>query len=209
MTLSNALADVKNLGVVSYNGQIVVSSRDVAAVFEKEHYKVMRSIKTLGCSPNFTAANFGVSEYKDATGRTLPQYLMTKDGFVILAMSFTGKKAMAFKEAYIAEFNRMRECLEGGPKIKKKALPAAWDTGMTATMVSRFIDECCIRDRNGLVSRREFYNYFISWCDAKRLPYPSQCIVSRAVASLRCCQYRKSDIRFWCGLSIKIEKFTS
>ena len=209
MTLSNALADVKNLGVVSYNGQIVVSSRDVAAVFEKEHKNVIQSIRNLGCSEGFAALNFQPGFYKDSQNQERPQYLMTKDGFVILAMSFTGKKAMAFKEAYIAEFNRMRECLEGGPKIKKKALPAAWDTGMTATMVSRFIDECCIRDRNGLVSRREFYNYFISWCDAKRLPYPSQCIVSRAVASLRCCQYRKSDIRFWCGLSIKIEKFTS
>lgn len=209
MTLSNALADVRNLGVVSYNGQIVVSSRDVAAVFEKEHRRVMQNIRELGCSEKFRLHNFVQSSYRNAQNREQPQYLMTKDGFVILAMSFTGKKAMAFKEAYIAEFNRMRECLEGGPKIKKKALPAVWNTGMAAAMVSRFIDECCVQDRNGVVSRREFYIYFISWCDEKHLPHPSQCMVSRAVASLRCCQYRKSDIRFWCGLSIRIEKFTS
>ena len=55
MTLSNALADVKNLGVVSYNGQIVVSSRDVAAVFEKEHKNVIQSIRNLGCSEGFAA----------------------------------------------------------------------------------------------------------------------------------------------------------
>ncbi|WP_440867560.1 Rha family transcriptional regulator [Symbiopectobacterium purcellii] len=34
-------------------------------------------------------------------------FTMTKDGFVFLIMGFTGKKAAAFKEAYIAEFNRM------------------------------------------------------------------------------------------------------
>lgn len=97
------------LGVFSRDGRIWVSSRDVAEKFEKPHDKVLRSIRTLDCSPEFTAANFGVSEYKDPTGRTLPQYLMTRDGFTFLAMGFTGTKAARFKEAYIAEFNRMEE----------------------------------------------------------------------------------------------------
>ncbi|ENX6807224.1 Rha family transcriptional regulator, partial [Escherichia coli] len=41
------------------------------------------------------------------TGRKLPMYQITKNGFVFLVMGFTGKKAAAFKEAYIAEFDRM------------------------------------------------------------------------------------------------------
>lgn len=97
------------LGVFSRDDKIWVSSRDVAEKFEKPHDKVLRSIRTLDCSPEFTAANFGVSEYKDPTGRTLPQYLMTRDGFTFLAMGFTGPKAAHFKELYIAEFNRMEE----------------------------------------------------------------------------------------------------
>ncbi|MGK5615600.1 Rha family transcriptional regulator, partial [Proteus mirabilis] len=51
--------------------------------------------------------NFSLSEYIDSTGRKLPLYEMTKDGFVFLVMGFTGKKAAQFKEAYIAAFNRM------------------------------------------------------------------------------------------------------
>ncbi|EDX5007318.1 Rha family transcriptional regulator, partial [Salmonella enterica subsp. houtenae] len=51
--------------------------------------------------------NFQPSEYTDSTGRKLPMYQITKNGFVFLVMGFTGKKAAAFKEAYIAEFDRM------------------------------------------------------------------------------------------------------
>lgn len=97
------------LGVFVERNKVWTTSRDVAAKFEKPHDKVLRSIRSLDCSPEFTAANFGVSEYKDPTGRTLPQYLMTRDGFTFLAMGFTGPKAARFKEAYIAEFNRMEE----------------------------------------------------------------------------------------------------
>lgn len=89
------------------NGQAVTSSIAVANYFIKRHDNVVQKIKNLECSPNFTALNFKASEYQDSTGRKLPLYEMTKDGFVFLVMGFTGKKAAAFKEAYIAEFNRM------------------------------------------------------------------------------------------------------
>ncbi|EFZ3133883.1 Rha family transcriptional regulator, partial [Shigella sonnei] len=63
--------------------------------------------RNLDCSAKFTEHNFVSSEYTDSTGRKLPMYQITKNGFVFLVMGFTGKKAAAFKEAYIAEFDRM------------------------------------------------------------------------------------------------------
>ena len=57
--------------------------------------------------------NFQLSDYVDCTGRTLPMYLMNRDGFTLLAFSFTGKKAMAFKVAYINRFNEMEKQLQG------------------------------------------------------------------------------------------------
>lgn len=107
------MSDLNNLGIFVQNGKrrIVVSSRDVARVFEKEHKNVLRDIQNLHCSESFTQLNFELSTYEDATGRELPQYLMTRDGFVILAMGFTGEKAMQFKEAYIAAFNAMEKVL--------------------------------------------------------------------------------------------------
>lgn len=62
----------------------------------------------------FTKANFGLSAYRDTTGRELPAYLLTRDGFTLLAMGFTGAKAMQFKVAYISAFNRMEQLLKGG-----------------------------------------------------------------------------------------------
>lgn len=100
-----------NLGVTENNGKIVVSSRDVALVFEKEHDKVLRDIASLNCSSEFSTANFGESEYVNDRGRTYKEYLLTRDGFTLLAMGYTGDKAMRFKEAYISAFNEMERRL--------------------------------------------------------------------------------------------------
>ncbi|HCM2546703.1 TPA: Rha family transcriptional regulator [Salmonella enterica subsp. enterica serovar Durban] len=89
------------------NGRAVTTSVAVAEYFRKMHKDVLKKIDNLDCSPEFTERNFAPSEYTDSTGRKLPAYQITKNGFVFLVMGFTGKKAAAFKEAYIAEFDRM------------------------------------------------------------------------------------------------------
>nr|WP_240321933.1 Rha family transcriptional regulator [Pasteurella multocida] len=45
-------------------------------------------------------------------------YLMTQDGFTLLVMGFTGKKAMQFKEQYIKEFNEMKKRLATRANMK-------------------------------------------------------------------------------------------
>lgn len=102
----------EDLGVMIRDQRVVVSSRDVARVFEKEHNKVLRDIRELGCSREFRLSNFGQSFYINEQGREMPEYLMTRDGFTLLAMGYTGPKAMKFKEAYIFEFNRMERALK-------------------------------------------------------------------------------------------------
>lgn len=89
------------------------TSLDVAETFEKAHDKVMRDIKTLGCSDDFNAANFGDIYYKDSMNRNQKAYVMTRDGFTLLVMGYTGELAMKFKEAYIKQFNAMEEALRG------------------------------------------------------------------------------------------------
>lgn len=91
------------------NGTVYASSRDVAAFFGKQHKHVLDSIKALLAEAPSTEPNFRLSEYRDSTGRTLPAYEMTRDGFTLLAMGFTGKTALAFKVRYIEEFNRMEQ----------------------------------------------------------------------------------------------------
>ncbi len=93
------------------DGQAVTSSLAVADFFSKRHDDVLKKIRTLECSASFTARNFSVSDYTDCTGRKLPCYQITRDGFAFLAMGFTGKRAARFKEAYINAFNQMEKQL--------------------------------------------------------------------------------------------------
>lgn len=120
----------QTLGLVVREGRVVVSSRHVARVFEKPHGIVTRSIRDLldKCTPRFGRSNFALTVFKDSQGREQEEVLMTRDGFVLLAMGYTGEKAMSFKEAYIAEFNRLERELRGpdaGEFRIPKSLPEA------------------------------------------------------------------------------------
>lgn len=91
----------------------VVSSLDIAETFEKRHSDVLRSIESLECSKSFAERNFALSDYKDSTGKSNKMYYITRDGFTLLVMGYTGEKAMKFKEAYIQQFNEMEKMLQG------------------------------------------------------------------------------------------------
>ena len=91
----------------------VVTSIDIAETFGKRHSDVLRDIDNLECSEEFTERNFALSSYKDSSGKSNRMYHITKDGFTILAMGYTGEKAMKFKENYILQFNAMEKLLKG------------------------------------------------------------------------------------------------
>ncbi len=112
--------------------EIVVSSRDVAETFGKEHYEVIYAIegrvsenakdvkvKNKGIINELIEAGssqaekyFILSEY-ESRGKKYKEYLMTRDGFTLLVMGFSGEKATRFKLAYINQFNQMEELLKG------------------------------------------------------------------------------------------------
>ena len=89
------------------DGQITTTSNQVAEHFGKRHADVIRAIRKLDAPKEFTERNFALSEFTDSTGRVLPAYRLTRDGFTLLAMGFTGKEAMQWKVAYLNAFNQM------------------------------------------------------------------------------------------------------
>lgn len=93
------------------DGVPFTTSLAVAQAFGKEHKDVLRAISNMECSPQFTERNFALSGYTDPTGRKLPAYRLTRDGFAFLAMGFTGKKAAAWKERFLEAFNAMEAAL--------------------------------------------------------------------------------------------------
>ena len=90
-------------------GVVRVDSLAVAEAFEKDHRNVLRDIDNLDCSDEFRELNFERTTYLSSQGHKKPCYTMTRDGFVFLVMGYRGKKAAAFKEAYIKRFNQMEE----------------------------------------------------------------------------------------------------
>ena len=80
----------------------VKSIRDIARITDTKS----------GLSEEFINSNFAADSYKDSTGRKLPCYKMTRDGFTIFVMGYTGEKAMRFKELYIKRFNEMEALIK-------------------------------------------------------------------------------------------------
>ena len=107
-----------------HDGRPATTSLEVAKFFGKTHFHVMRSIKDLieQLSDNFNQSNFGLASYLDEQAKSRPMYIIKKDGFMLLVMGYTGKKALALKLAYIEAFNRMEAELA---KRNRPALPAA------------------------------------------------------------------------------------
>lgn len=91
------------------NDEAVCSSLQVAEKFEKRHDNVMRSIEGL-LKNEETHEMFKNSSYiEEQNNQRYPMYLMNRDGFSLLVMGFTGKKALDWKLQYIKAFNQMEK----------------------------------------------------------------------------------------------------
>lgn len=99
------------------NDQVVVSSRKVAERFEKDHRNILRDVREILAAQNCAAKFFMESTYENR-GRKYPEYLMNRKGFSLLAMGFTGEKALEWKIKYIDAFDAMEEQLRNRPLPK-------------------------------------------------------------------------------------------
>lgn len=102
-------------------GRPVTSSRIVAEYFGKRHNDVLRGIRDLiekntDLSKSFIAREEQI-ETSNGASRSNPVFLMDQKGFCILAMGFTGAKALEFKCAFYDEFERMKHELEAPTTI--------------------------------------------------------------------------------------------
>lgn len=110
-TIASSAIAVSTPDLTIVEGKVTTTSLQVAEHFGKAHKSVLRAIRNLECSPDFHQHNFAplITEYKNGKGGTqqAEAFTMTRDGFVFLAMGFTGKEAAQWKEAYITAFNKM------------------------------------------------------------------------------------------------------
>ena len=116
------------ISVVIENEQPVTTSRNVAENFDMEHYRVLRAIDNLksdfeGVSQKWRDLFWEGTYVHPQNKQEYREIIMTKDGFNLVAMGFTGKKAVKYKLAYIERFNEMEKQLQSQlPGTYKEAL---------------------------------------------------------------------------------------
>ena len=125
------------INVQENNGMPVVSSREVAERFGKEHKTILKQIEgevrkgvhidglsdQIKSGGNPPDCYFIKSEYIDPRNRKQKEYLLTRDGFSLLVMGFTGQAALEWKLKYIEAFNKMESRIK---EQNAKALPATY-----------------------------------------------------------------------------------
>ena len=93
------------------DGELVVTSRQVAEDFGKEHKNVVRAIENL-TAQNSAVKNIVIKSTFDHRGNEYTEYLLTRDGFSLLVMGFTGSRALEWKLKYIEAFNKMEQAIK-------------------------------------------------------------------------------------------------
>ncbi|EAI5917621.1 hypothetical protein B9M62_06405 [Campylobacter coli] len=110
--MSNAPVIINNVEVnlnIKEN-KVFINSLDLAKVFNKNHRHILQTTKNQPQN-DFTESNFILSTYKDKKGELRPCYNLTRDGFSLLVMGFTGEKAYKWKVEFIKAFNEMEKRL--------------------------------------------------------------------------------------------------
>ena len=99
---------MKDLVFRGQNDQVITTSLLVAETFEKEHRNVLKSIRKLMSATNVAVAQmFDETTYVNEQGKEQPMFFMNRGGFTLLAMGFSGERALKFKVDYINAFNKM------------------------------------------------------------------------------------------------------
>lgn len=113
------------INLINQDGEILVSSKEVAEHFGKRHDNIMVSINKIKEDVLNFKEMFFEHNLPDTYGRKQKAYLMNRDGFTLLAMGFTGKKAMEWKLKYINAFNEMEKQLNSPELQIARALVTA------------------------------------------------------------------------------------
>ena len=131
--MSNTINNANEVQVINNNGELVVSSRKVAEDFGKEHKNVLKNIEKHIEDLRATSSKvswFMETSYTDGKGEARKEYLMNRDGFCLLVMSFNNTRdVLEWKIKYINAFNAMEK------KLKELSAPQTLDDTLNADVL--------------------------------------------------------------------------
>lgn len=146
---------MENLITRTEDGKLVVSSRQVAESFNKQHSHVLRAIKDkITGNPILDSEKYFIESTYIDRGKQYIEYLLTRDGFSFLVMGFTGAKADVWKLKYIEAFNTMER------KLKEISKPDSYMIDDPIERAKRWIEE---REQyNKVAAELEEQNSFVN-----------------------------------------------
>lgn len=109
--------------VTTVQGKVFTTSQKIANYFGKNHKNVLRKIRqTISeCPDDFSRLNFEPADFIDKNGEVQPMFKLSKDGYMLVVMGFTGSAAMQIKVRYIQAFNWMAEQLNRWHEVGEEA----------------------------------------------------------------------------------------
>ena len=118
------------LPVFEYKGQVVADSRDIAAMIERPHWIVMRSIRTMSKHLNdnkFVVADYFMeATYIDEKGETRPCFYCTEMGCDMVSNKQEGERGTIFTAQYVRAFHAMRDELAKRRELRAIGKPIRW-----------------------------------------------------------------------------------
>lgn len=125
----------------SEDGQLTVTSRQIAEDFEKEHNDTKKRIRDLiKDMGEISHTYFATTDYVDSMNRAQEEYLITRDGFTLLVMGFTGTKALDWKLKYIKAFNEMEQTLKGIQPTWSKEMKGIFELDQRTVQINKRMD---------------------------------------------------------------------
>jgi len=131
------------------NGHLWTTSRDLAEKFKKgRHDDVLKACRNLKkkCSKEFWLGNFAESSYLNEQNKDQPMFNMTRGGYSMLAMGFTGKKAIYWKEMYIKAFDSMENAILQLSRQHEMRGVLAWQEARNQGKIARRVETDSIKD---------------------------------------------------------------
>lgn len=140
-----------------YDGSLVVGSREVAEKFGKRHADIIRTVHNLieNDSTQKCVQLFHEAAYQDNSGKSNKAYLMNRDGFSLLAMGFTGAKALGWKLKYIEAFNKMEAELK---KQSEQILPGTYKEALIQLLEQVERNEQLEEERIVLLPKADYHD---------------------------------------------------
>lgn len=141
------------------DGKVLANSREVAERFDKRHDHVLRDIKKiiddLGSPQDWVHLFYEKTYINEQNKQVYPEFEMSRDGFTLLAMGFTGKKALEWKLKYINAFNKMEEALT---EQTKKALPTTYKEALIQLLETVEKNEQLESERKVLLPKADYHD---------------------------------------------------